>query len=107
MSTVLTKDENGAFIRRFDNTPEIEELPTADGAQGVWFTCPLEHCGHLVVIWFENPLNAERILKDVEPYPRWKRTGETLDTLTLSPSIHDVTPGGCGWHGWVKNGVAK
>ena len=103
--TNLDEDENSDFILRVDNT-KIRRLPTADGAQGVWFTCPLEDCGHLVCVWFENPLNVEKVLKDVKPYPRWTRTGETLDTLTLNPSIHLIGPG-CGWHGWVRNGVAK
>jgi hypothetical protein len=108
--TILTEDENAAFIRRIPNLEEggadIEELPTADGAQGVWFTCPLADCGHMQMVWFENPLNAEKVLGD-KPYPRWKRIGETLGTLTLHPSIHNVSPDGCGWHGWVKNGVAR
>ncbi len=29
-----------------------------------------------------------------------------LETKSYSPSIvHDVNLGGCGWHGWLKNGV--
>jgi hypothetical protein len=28
------------------------------------------------------------------------------DTQTYSPSIvHDVNLGGCGWHGWLKDGI--
>ena len=27
-------------------------------------------------------------------------------TNSLHPSIvHDITLGGCGWHGWLKNGI--
>jgi hypothetical protein len=32
----------------------------------------------------------------------WRRTGDTFDTLTLTPSILRI--GGCGWHGFVTNG---
>lgn len=105
MKTVLAEDENAAFVKRVGT--EFEHKPTADGAQGIMFTCPKRDCGHIYVIWFENPLNVEKVLPDQAHYPRWQRTGDTLENLTLSPSVHDVTPGGCGWHGWVKNGVAQ
>ncbi len=36
----------------------------------------------------------------------WQRTGETFETLTLTPSILRVrTHGGCGWHGFITNGM--
>ena len=34
----------------------------------------------------------------------WARTGDTFDTLTLSPSILRAEPDGCKWHGWIRNG---
>lgn len=46
----------------------------------------------------------------------WGRTGETLETLTLAPSVdfqhtisnddppHDPKP--CHWHGWIREGQA-
>ena len=41
---------------------------------------------------------------DGGPPPRattlWTRTGETFETLTLSPSIHAVGH----WHGFIRNG---
>lgn len=38
----------------------------------------------------------------------WKRTGDTVETLTLSPSIqrirsHDT----CDWHGFIENGGVR
>ena len=33
----------------------------------------------------------------------WAATGDTFETLTLSPSIH--APGH--WHGWLRNGVLE
>lgn len=46
----------------------------------------------------------------------WRRTGSTLDDITLTPSVdfkHSIglTGGGgvveCRWHGWVQNGVVR
>ncbi len=38
-------------------------------------------------------------------HAHWQRTGETFDTLTLTPSIHSrKEKGGCGWHGFITNG---
>ena len=44
----------------------------------------------------------------------WRRTGETIDTITLTPSIDSKhvnfnddpphNPVECHWHGWVQNG---
>lgn len=34
----------------------------------------------------------------------WTRTGDTIDTLTLVPSVRRI--GGCDWHGWIRNGEA-
>lgn len=97
------------------------QLESVDGAQGVMFQCP--HCAqglkvggderrkwvegaHYVLCWFANPRNALKVPDDAFPLPgRWTFTGETLDTLTLNPSVH-VTGPGCGWHGWVKDGDA-
>jgi len=109
VKTVLAEDPNASFIRRAKQG--VEEMPSADGAQGVRFTCPIGdvrhgHFLHIFHIWFENPINAEKVLAD-QPYARWQRTGDSLENLTLSPSILDKTPGGCGWHGWVKNGIAS
>jgi hypothetical protein len=38
----------------------------------------------------------------VPPGHLWTRTGETFETLSLSPSV-DASPAGC-WHGFVQNG---
>jgi hypothetical protein len=46
-----------------------------------------------------------------QPHPRWSVTaGDAAhpDTVTLSPSIfHTVERGGCGWHGYLTNGVLR
>jgi hypothetical protein len=58
-------------------------------------TCP--NCGMKAMAWFSNP-------PDGLPSPRtkgtWDRTGETLETLSLTPSFQMVGH----FHSWIKNG---
>lgn len=71
---------------------------------GVSFECMTGHCGGRIRVLFANPLDGGPPLADDEqhgggPY-RWHRTGETFDTLSLSPSVDaDV----CG-HFTITNG---
>jgi hypothetical protein len=111
-----------------------------EGAQGVMFQCPLCSVGlergeedvtrgieghqiverrrfargaHYVFVWFSNPRNAPPAPAECWPKPRWTFTGESLETLSLAPSIDiiDVDEQGnrkgtlC-WHGFVTNGEA-
>lgn len=95
-------------------------LDTIDGAQGVLFQCPLCSEGkppgepdgrgfrgaHYILAWFANPINAPRVPDDADPKPgRWVATGTTFENLSLSPSI--LLQGGCGWHGYVTNGMTS
>lgn len=71
---------------------------------GVIFDCPCrqENCewGGKIAVAFRNPIDGG------PPFPdktRWERTGDTIETLTLSPSIHCVGH----WHGWLRNGVLE
>lgn len=90
-------------------------LPSVEGAQGVLFTCP--KCGgHEVLCWFANPRNAPKVPDAAFPRPgRWTFSGETLDVLTLSPSVdlsgidkdNPASPSRCYWHGFVQNGEAR
>ena len=91
------------------------ELESVDGAQGVQFVCP--KCGnHSILCWFKNPRNASPVPNDTYPGPgRWTFTGDTIDTLTLDPSVdlskvtpeNPAGPDRCYWHGSVKNGDAS
>jgi hypothetical protein len=91
------------------------QLPSVDGAQGILFWCP--ECGkHAILCWFTNPRSAPRVPDDASPRPgRWSFSGDTFDTLTLSPSVdisridddNPAHPGRCYWHGWVQNGEAR
>ena len=67
---------------------------------GVTFACPCG-CGQVRYVPFANPLDGG---EPIEPASAtWTRSGETLETLTLSPSIQ--VRGGCGWHGYVRDGA--
>lgn len=74
---------------------------------GLVFKCP---CGQKhdeydrVYVGFENPIDGGPVLDGRAP--KWQRTGDTIDTLTLKPSIQRMDPGGCRWHGFVTNGEA-
>jgi hypothetical protein len=71
---------------------------------GVIFDCP---CGnhaeeHRCYIPFENPIGPGPLAVQ----PGWHRAGDTFDTLTLTPSIwRRQELGGCGWHGYITEGV--
>ena len=88
-----------------------------DGAQGVLFLCPL--CQkEMILCWFANPINAPRVPDSAYPRPgRWTASGNSVDNLTLSPSVnldtHEAQTAEqqgyhpCKWHGWVRNGDAQ
>lgn len=73
----------------------------------VSFDCPVHGKAHRVIVPFVNPLDSGRPVMRTH---LWFRTGETFDTLTLTPSI-DYTKYDNGelrdptcWHGWITNG---
>lgn len=78
----------------------------ASKAQGIIFLCPkcyVANAGrvgtHSVIVCFSGrgtPAECDG--------PRWVVRGAGFDDLTITPSIHTI--GGCGWHGFVKNGDA-
>ena len=52
---------------------------------GITFECPVHH-DHRLAVPFANPLDGGP--GEVEPgKPAWKRTGDTIQTLTLTPSV--------------------
>lgn len=75
---------------------------------GVSFKCP---CGAAhdeydrVFVAFANPIDGGPAVRS-EREPTWNRTGETIDDLTLTPSIQRMDQGGCRWHGFVMRGEA-
>lgn len=77
-----------------------EPVPRRDGI-GIIFNCPCGNHGetHRAFIPFSNPLDGGP--PHVSERPQWRRTGDTFETLTLSPSICRID---CRWHGWVQKG---
>lgn len=69
---------------------------------GIIFDCPCG-CDVLCAVYFRNPVDGGGPYPS-ERGPLWCRTGDTFEALTLTPSIHRSGPGGCGWHGWIKDG---
>lgn len=72
---------------------------------GVIFDCPCgsESCewGGKISVPFANPLDGGQPQNTEKCH--WQRTGDTFETMTLSPSIHCVGH----WHGWLRNGVLE
>lgn len=96
----VNETERGAFIL----------LPHEHGAQGVMFKCPVCYRAnggpagtHQIVLWLVNPIGVKHTAPaHYKPAPRWARSGITLETLTLRPSI--AVKGGCEAHFWVTDG---
>ena len=86
-------DNGGPGILRADGS----EAPLRTGV-AVGMDCP---CGCDVGLYvpFANPLDGGL---PVEPRG-WQRSGDTLETLTLTPSVLRRE---CGWHGWIRDGRA-
>lgn len=82
-----------------------EPIPLTLGV-GLVCNCP---CGnadesHRLYVPFANPIGPGPLT----PRGGWKRTGESFDELTLTPSIHRAKErGGCGWHGFITDGEVR
>jgi Family of unknown function (DUF6527) len=78
---------------------------------GLAFDCPCR-CGDRCAIYFTNPLDGGAVIPIAESgnqKHRWQRTGETFDTLTLTPSINwlERENGPSHWHGFITNGEVR
>ena len=107
-------DLEAKFIVDFkiiDGKSQWRESDSVDGAQGVCFICP--KCqGHSILVPFANPQNATVIPQEAfeKIRFRWTFSGESIETLSLQPSVDlskDAVPGTCLWHGFVANGNAQ
>ncbi len=69
---------------------------------GMSFDCPCG-CGSRGYVDFTNPLDGGPPHRGNDHH--WQRTGDDFETITLAPSILRIRgAGGCGWHGWFRNG---
>jgi len=97
---------HGTFLKRLDDRTHRREVPLSD-ADGLLFLCPkcyAENKGaagtHSVLCWF-----AGKVPDHLDPKPgRWNPSGTDLNDVTLGPSV--LLTGGCGWHGFVRDGGA-
>lgn len=79
---------------------------------GYWLTCPRENCDQGVHLWHHGVDCPTHGVTTPEHPSCWTWTGSPEDgTLTANPSLQVLTTAngqpthGCGFHGWLKNGV--
>lgn len=103
----FTEDD---FVTEVRPTRYMVPVETLAEAHGIRFGCPQcfgKDQPHGVVCWFEG-----KVPDDLGPKPgRWTPSGTGLDDLTFVPgkqvqAVSVQLLGGCGWHGFVKNGDA-
>lgn len=92
----------GEGIYQADGSPAPERHGVA-----ISFRCPCgthprddEYETDRCVIMLNNPLDGQGPLNSGSSY--WTRTGDTFETLSLTPSIQ--RHGACNWHGFITNG---
>jgi hypothetical protein len=80
------------------------------GVKFICPTCPAIEGAPTIAVLFANPVDggppapAGCSLPGDNDGRRWQRTGDTIETITLSPSV-DCSR--CGhWHGFVSHGEA-
>lgn len=92
----------GAGITNADGSP-VEERH----GLGLMCDCPCG-CGTPMMVPFANPLDGKPQREADGWRVFWSRVGDTIDTLTLTPSVlRAKDKGGCGWHGFITSGVAR
>lgn len=74
---------------------------------GLTFRCPCRlDCAQYLGVWFANPLDGGPPAgPGIPPLPRWRRTGDTFETLSLAPSV-DASRSGH-WHGHITAGEIR
>jgi hypothetical protein len=90
--------KGGEGVFRTNAQGELEPAPRREGV-GIIMACPCRgaDCPSLYVP-FDRPLDGG---PPIDAH-NWTRTGDTFETLSLTPSIQRI--GGCGWHGFITNG---
>lgn len=91
----------GEGVTNADGSP----VPERSGV-GVVMDCPCG-CERQMYVPFKNPIDGGPALEVNRP--NWYRVGETIETLTLTPSVLRIVINGegCGWHGFITDGHAR
>lgn len=90
----------------------LEYVPAAKrNGIGLSFLCPCQSCASQRKGIRDQDYQLRNYISFADPIdggekwssgPWWQRSGETFETLQLSPSIlSDTAKGGCGWHGHI------
>ena len=79
-------------------------LADADAVMSLCPKCFAANGGPVGTHSILGSLAGRNMPHEADPNPRWHVSGQSLDNLTLSPSI--LFKDGCGWHGWITTGAA-
>jgi hypothetical protein len=110
------------FYGQIDADRSFRHLPSIEGAQGLFLWCP---CGyglpefpldgarpHGILVPFRNPRGAPPVPdghgpigRDDKTRPRWEMLGDSLENLSLSPSIAVGPAEAECWHGHITLGL--
>lgn len=99
-------------MRLTELNPKWIALKEGGDVVGITFMCP--HCREVHVgAWFAEPMDMDGVTgidPEIETFfgkhpedKRWNRTGDTYETLTLTPSIDTSAHGH--WHGFLTGGA--
>jgi hypothetical protein len=101
---------------RWISPDSFERIDSMEGAAGIIFLCPLcfEKNGgpvgtHRVICWSRS----RGVPEHASPGPgRWKLDGTSFEDLTLNGDAVNgggarsvLLTGGCGWHGFITDGI--
>lgn len=87
-------------------------VPVTEIATGLMFDCPCERCAAAPKrqpLWvpLTNPIDPGNLLADTTwqpPARSWHRSGDTVENITLTPSVDFSSSGH--WHGNIIDGKA-
>lgn len=114
-------DLDGQLYRTTDGRAPSDPVQTVADADILYFQCPKCAAGlqrvrrddgrgyvegaHFISVPFAAHDGRPAMgPNENKPAPRWGVTGTSLANVTTTPSIQVI--GGCGWHGYVRNGEA-
>lgn len=101
----------GVDLQRTVPLRVVDALPPRDPAPFGEATAYNDGSGEPAGFMFGCPGCGAQLSLPINPRPgriAWTVTAGDARTgagLTLSPSVHHVAPQGCGWHGFLTNGV--